>query len=220
MTTPPPTPAPARPTPPQRRVIVGVCGGSASGKSLLADTLQALLGPRAQILSQDRYYHDSSHLDPASLAATNFDHPDAIDMAAFSEDLASLRRGHTIRPPQYCFVTHARQPGRSALAPAPVTIVEGLFIYQLPALRDCYDLRIYVHADSDIRLLRRIQRDVAQRGRSLAAVAAQYLDTVKPMHEQHVEPNRAYADCVVAPLDLDQLRATAAALSAQIASLL
>jgi len=205
---------------PPQRLIIGLCGGSASGKSLLASMLRGMLHGRAQILSQDRYYRDHSHLDPVALATNNFDHPQAIDMEGFSRDLARLRGGETIHPPTYCFSSHASMSGSDPMPPLPVTIVEGLFIYQSEALRDCYDLRVYIHVDSDLRLLRRIQRDVAERGRSLESVAAQYLETVKPMHEQHVEPNRELAHHVVSPQNIEEMKATVAQLGVQIESML
>ena len=186
-------------------VIIGLCGGSASGKSSLADLLQTLLPPGTAVLRQDWYYHDCSHLTAAQRARQNFDHPVAIDLQAFAADLQQLRAGQAIQAPEYCFRTHTSHAGKRQLAPASIVIAEGLFLYNNLSLNAIYDLKVFIHADSDLRLLRRMQRDIVQRGRSLDSVSTQYLETVKPMHDQHVEPNKQEADLVINPTNLEQL---------------
>lgn len=200
-------------------IVIGVCGGSGSGKSSLADHLQALLGKDAAVIRQDWYYRDCSHLAPTARAQQNFDHPDALDLAEFTNHLQRLTAGQAIRPPDYCFETHSRRPGQCSLGPARVLIAEGLFMFNCLPLRSLYDLKVFIHADSDLRLLRRMHRDIDQRGRSLHSVSTQYLSTVKPMHEQHVEPNRQLADIVIGPTDLAQLANCARELAETVAKL-
>lgn len=206
-------------TSPGGTLIVGLCGGSASGKSALAQHLLQQLGGRAVLLSQDSYYRDCSHLDESARQRRNYDEPAAIDLEAFVADLRRLARGEAITPPRYCFTTHTRAVGGDHLPASPVVLVEGLFVFTSPELRELFDLKVYVHADDDVRLLRRMLRDVEERGRSLASIAEQYLQTVKPMHEAHVAPLRQYADRVVSPPDLAALETTALELADLIAHL-
>ncbi len=196
----------------RRPLIIGICGGSASGKSLLALTLADLLLGQAVIISQDWYYHDSSHLDAEALGRRNFDHPDAINLPAFTADLNELRQGQAICPTKYCFASHRSLPGTRLLEPAPVVIAEGLFMFQHEGLRQLFDLRVFVHADSEVRLRRRIQRDGKERGRTPESVTRQYLETVHPMHQRYVEPNRRHAEIILNPANREMLGADAAQL--------
>lgn len=193
-------------------LLVGICGGSASGKSLLAQTLGDLLAGQALLISQDWYYHDSSHLNADARSRKNYDHPDAINLPAFTADLNTLRQGQAIRPNQYCFASHRSQPGTQLFKPAAVIISEGLFMYQHEELRQLFDLKVFIHADSEVRLQRRILRDSKERGRSPESVTRQYFETVNPMHQRFVEPNRQHAEIVLNPANKDQLGADAAQL--------
>lgn len=197
-------------------LIVGICGGSASGKSLLAQTLCGLLAGEALIISQDWYYHDSSHLDADARSRKNYDHPDAINLPAFAADLRKLREGQSIRPTQYCFATHRSQPGTQLFKPAPVIIAEGLFMFGHVSLQALFDLKVFIHAESEVRLQRRIQRDNKERGRSPESVARQYFETVNPMHQRYVEPNRQLAEIILSPANRDQLGADAVQLATRI----
>lgn len=197
-------------------LIVGICGGSASGKSLMAEALAELLEGDAVIFSQDAYYHDSSELPASKRALKNYDHPDAIDLPSFATDLQKLASGQAIQLPQYCFTSHRSQRGKCSMQPAAVIIVEGLFMFQNQTLRQLYDLKVFMHASSEERLRRRIMRDSNHRGRTPEAVTRQYFATVKPMHERYVEPNRRFAQFIFNPSDRDQLQNCAARLMTHI----
>jgi uridine kinase len=200
-------------------VIVGICGGSASGKSLMARALLELLADDTIIISQDAYYHDSSHLQAAERDSKNYDHPDAIDQQLFFEDLNRLARGQAIQSREYCFASHRSLLGKHCINPAAVIIVEGLFIFQHQQLRQIYDLKVFMHATSEDRLKRRILRDSQERGRTREDITRQYFTTVKPMHDRHVEPNRLHAEEVFSPSNVDQLNACAENLAKRIALL-
>ncbi len=197
----PPT-SPAAPIPPSR-CIVGIGGGSGSGKTTFARALAALLpSGTARVLDHDAYYRDLSHLPPADRARTDFDHPDALESDLLAGHLDALRAGRAIAKPRYDFTTHTRLPDTERVEPTPVVVVEGILVLGIEKLRDRFDLALFVDAPADIRLLRRLHRDVAERGRSLEMVASQYLGTVRPAHELFVAPSRARADLIV-PGDAD-----------------
>jgi uridine kinase len=189
-------------TPP---LLVGIAGGSGSGKTSLARTLADVLGTdRVACLGHDAYYRDRGALPPAARAAVNYDEPEALDQPLFLEHLRALRAGRPVRPPVYCFVTHRRTGHAAPLPPRPVVVVDGVLLLWEPAVRAALDLSIFVDAPEDVRLARRIARDVAERGRSAEAARAQFHATVRDAHAAYVEPTRAMADLVlgnVAPLE-------------------
>ncbi|MFN7145812.1 MAG: uridine kinase [Myxococcota bacterium] len=167
-----------------RPFVVGVAGGTASGKTTLAELAAGVTG--AALVTHDRYYRDAD-------AHTNFDHPDALDTDRLVDDLDRLRAGAAVDLPVYHFPTHKRLPLTERLEPRPIVIVEGILVLASPALRERFDLSVFVHASADVRLIRRVRRDIAERGRDLESVLAQYLTTVRPMHERFVEPSAAFA---------------------------
>lgn len=181
------------------RVVVGIAGGSAAGKTTLARALAAALGPeRVLQLQQDWYYRDLSHLKSEAREACNFDRPEALELDLLQRHLRSLRRGKAVYRPAYDFTTHTRFAHCHLLAPREVVLLEGTLILAAPALRDLLDIRIYVDAPKETRLARRLTRDVAERGRAAAACLDQHQRTVWPMHDLYVEPSRLHADMVVA----------------------
>ena len=179
-------------------LLVGIAGGSGSGKSSLARVLVTTLGPaQATVLAHDAYYRDRSARPAATRAALNYDGPDAFDQALFLEHLHALRAGRAIRPPAYCFVTHCRTGHGEVVAPHPIVIVEGILLLWEPAVRAALDLRIYLDAPERVRLQRRLARDVAERGRTTDDVLAQWAATVRDAHRTYVEPTQAMADLVL-----------------------
>jgi uridine kinase len=186
---------PERAAPP---LLVGVAGGSGSGKSSLARSLVEGLGPeRASVLAHDAYYQDRSALPPPARAAVNYDVPDAFDHALFLEHLEALRAWRPVRPPAYSFATHRRTGYGPPVAPRPIVVIEGILLLWEPAVRAALDLRIYLDAPERVRLERRLARDVAERGRSTDAVLTQFAATVRDAHRTYVEPTRAMADLVL-----------------------
>ena len=176
-------------------MFVGIAGGSGAGKSLLARRLIET-APGACALDLDAYYRDRGQLRPEERRLLNFDEPAAFDLDLLLEHLKALRLGQAILKPIYSFEHHCRV-GRVEIPPAPLVIVEGLFTLWWPEVRQALDFAIFVDAPPDIRLMRRIQRDLLERGRTVAAVLEQYTRSVRPMHERFVEPTRAHADLVV-----------------------
>ena len=186
-------------------LLVGIAGGSGSGKSSLAEALVSTLGAgQVSRLSHDAYYRDRSALAPAERGAVNYDLPDALDQPRFLADLEALRAGRPIRPPVYCFSTHCRTGQAEPLVPRPIVLIDGILLLWEPAVRAALDLSIYLDAPEDVRLVRRIARDVAERGRTADAARWQFQTTVREAHRAFVEPTRAMADLVlanVAPLE-------------------
>lgn len=177
--------------------IVGIAGGTGSGKTTFAEAVAHRLGSRAIIITHDNYYkahHEMSFEDRTQL---NYDHPDAYDTDLLVEHLGALRNGMSIEMPNYDFSIHDRIEKTTRVNPAPVILVEGILILADERLRDLMDIKIFVDADADMRILRRLARDVTERGRSVEGVIEQYLGTVKPMHEKYVEPTKRYADVIV-----------------------
>ena len=181
----------------QKVMLIGIAGGSGSGKTTLARNIANAFGDSVATITHDSYYRAQDHLSFEERCQTNYDHPDAFETERMVEDLKRLKEGQTIHCPVYDYTIHNRTDDTVAVAPAPVVIVEGILIFQDKALRDLLDIKIFVETDADVRILRRAQRDVEERGRSLTSVINQYLATVKPMHEQFVEPSRKFADIVV-----------------------
>ncbi len=185
--------------PEDRPVLVGIAGGSASGKTTLVHAVGRLLSDLSvSLLHHDDYYFSRDELPLVERAKLNFDRPSALDNRRLARHLKALREGRTVSCPRYCFVTHSRRPGTRRVEPAHVVIVEGMLLLAIAPLRRLLDVKVFVDAPPDLRLARRVLRDTGpERRRQLAAVVEQYLTTVRPMHERHVEPSRAFADLVV-----------------------
>ena len=177
--------------------MIGIAGGTGAGKSTFARRLKDALGSAAVLIAHDSYYKNRPDLPPQERARLNYDHPDALETELMIRHLRLLREGTPIQRPRYDFSLHLRAPETVEERPAPIVIAEGILLFHDPRLRSLFDLKIYVDADADERILRRAGRDMAQRGRSLPDIARQYLDTVKPMHDRFVEPTKAFADIVI-----------------------
>ncbi len=177
--------------------VIGIAGGSGSGKTTLVRALTEHFGNAITVISHDNYYKAYAELPFEERVKLNFDHPDAFETALLTEHLKRLKRGETVECPVYDFTTYTRSGEVVRIEPTRVIVVEGILIFCDPALREEMDLRIFVDADSDVRLCRRVRRDVKKRGRSIDSVIKQYLDTVKPMHEQFVEPSKRYAHLII-----------------------
>lgn len=180
------------------RLILGITGGTGSGKTTIAEEVVGALGPEnAVIIHQDSYYLDRSVLPTDEHDRINFDHPSAFDWRLLKKHIRSLRAGRAIQKPIYNFHTHSRMPETTKVEPRPVLIVEGILVFDDPELRDMMDMKVYVDADADVRFIRRLDRDVRERGRSLESIVDQYMSTVRPMHLQFVEPSKRYADIII-----------------------
>jgi len=181
-----------------RSFTIAIAGGSGSGKTSLTRALVDVLGEqRCAVLDHDSYYRDLSRQPLAVRAATNFDHPDSLENDLLARQLAALQAGRTIERPRYDFTTHTRTAQTDRVEPRPVVICEGILLLAVPELRNAFDLRIYLDTPADIRVLRRLQRDVVERGRTIPSVVKQYLDSVRPMHELYVEPARRTANLIL-----------------------
>jgi uridine kinase len=181
-----------------RPLCIGIAGGTGSGKSTIAQNIAAALPPgRVATIDHDSYYRDRSDLDFEARTALNFDHPDALETELLVAHLRALRAGHAALVPSYDFVRHARRAETRRVEPTPVIIVEGILVFVEPALRAELDIKIFVDTDADIRVFRRIRRDIEQRGRTFQAVRDQYYRTVRPMHLQFVEPSKRWADLII-----------------------
>ena len=178
-------------------IVIGIAGGSGSGKTTLMKNLIARFGDDVTVLSHDNYYRPYDDLNIEQRKAINWDHPDAFDTEMMIEHLRELKAGHAIECPNYDYTNYARCTETTHLEPTKVILVEGILIFENKQLCSLMDIKIFVDTDADVRLIRRIRRDVAKRGRSLDSVLTQYLSTVKPMHEQFVEPSKKNADLVV-----------------------
>jgi len=179
------------------KIVIGIAGGSGSGKTYLAKKIQQALPEHTIVISQDSYYRDLCHLSLAERARTNFDHPDALDFGLLCKNLIALKSGISIEEPIYNFSIHTRDNQTNRVDPAPVIILEGILLFAIPEVRDLLDLKIFVDTDNDIRVLRRMERDINERGRDFAGVKKQYLATVKPMHDAFVEPTKQFADIII-----------------------
>ncbi len=178
-------------------LILGIAGGTGSGKTTLTQRLKERFRENVSVINHDNYYkrHDDLLLEERS--RLNYDHPDSFDTELMVEQIEALRRGETIACPVYDFTQHNRSNDTLLIHPTSVIIVEGILIFADSKLRDLMDVKVFVDTDADVRILRRIVRDVKKRGRSLESVVEQYLTTVKPMHERFVEPSKRYADIIV-----------------------
>ena len=178
-------------------LVIGIAGGSGSGKTTLMKNLTGGFGGDITVLSHDNYYRAHDDLPFEQRSKLNYDHPDAFETDLMIEHLRALKQGRAIECPVYDYTIHNRTEETVTVVPKPVIIVEGILIFENKALCDLMDVKIFVDTDADIRLIRRIRRDVAKRGRSLESVLNQYQTTVKPMHEQFVEPSKKNADLIV-----------------------
>lgn len=179
-------------------LIIGIAGGTGSGKTTVVHQIMNKL-PETEVgvISQDSYYKKTDNLSYDERALINFDHPRAIDFELLISHLKELKEGKTIQQPVYSFVTHNRTEDSISTHPKKVMIIEGILILANPELRDLFDIKIYIHADSDERLIRRLKRHIAERGRDMEEVLDRYQKTLKPMHEQFIEPTKAFADIII-----------------------
>lgn len=180
------------------RLLIGIAGGTGSGKTTVADNIVRRLALDAvTVVTMDSYYRDLADLPPPRRDEANFDHPDSIEQDLFVEHLRALKNGVSIEQPVYDFTRHVRTDATVRIEPREVVIAEGILLFHVAEIRDLLDIRIFVDTPSDIRLLRRITRDIRDRGRTLDSVAEQYLRTVRPMHEEFVEPSKRFADVII-----------------------
>lgn len=179
-------------------VVIGIAGGSGSGKTTVQKRIMERFGPRRiALLDHDAYYRDLAHLAPEQRARFNFDHPDALETDLMVAHLDALLAGQAVDKPTYSFETHSRLPATETVEPRPVVLVDGILVLAEPALRDRMDVKLYVDAPDDVRLMRRIERDLYERGRSIDSVLEQYRRTVRPMHLEFVEPSKRHADVII-----------------------
>jgi len=178
-------------------MVIGIAGGTGSGKTTITEKLKERFGPDVSVLYHDNYYKSHSDMPYEERSKLNYDHPDSFDTDLLVRDLAALRSGRAIQCPTYDYTIHDRADQTVEVLPARVIIVEGILIFENAALRQQMDIKIFVDTDADVRILRRLVRDVKERGRTLDSVVSQYLTTVKPMHEAFVEPSKKYADLIV-----------------------
>lgn len=179
-------------------LILGIAGGTGSGKTtVVKQVAHEYHDTDVTVISEDSYYKDTSHLTYEERVKINFDHPNSIDFELLKEHLHQLRDGKTIDQPVYSFVEHNRTTEIVKTAPSNVVIVEGILILTKPEIRDLFDIKVYIDCDSDERLIRRLKRDIADRGRDLNEVLDRYQSTLKPMHQQFIEPTKAYADVII-----------------------
>ena len=183
---------------PKRCVTIGVAGGTGSGKTTVSTALLERVGAKhIAYLAHDAYYRDLPHIPRTEGDLINFDHPDSLDTALLVQHVQQLQRGEPAQVPLYDFVTYSRLPETQLVPPQPVILVEGILIFAEPALRPLFDVKIFVDTDADIRFIRRLKRDIAERGRTPDSVIQQYLATVRPMHLEFVEPSKRYADVII-----------------------
>lgn len=180
-----------------KSIFIGICGGSASGKTTFCNQLYEVYKDRAHLISQDEYYHDRSALSIDEIRKVNFDNPESVDLLQLYKDLSHIKSGNNVSIPRYCFRTHSRLSEKTFIAVREIILVEGLFVFETEELRNLFDYKIFVTADDDIRLIRRIKRDIEERGRDLKPVLDQYLTSVKPMYEMFIEPKNKYADYII-----------------------
>ncbi len=180
-----------------RPLIIGVVGGSGSGKTTVARAIYGALGLDAAFIDQDAYYRDLAHLPMSERVKVNFDHPDAFDTELLIRHLEGIRGGESVAKPTYDFAAHTRAVETVLIEPREIVIVDGIMLFADQRIRDLLDIKIYVDVADDIRFIRRLERDVAERGRTMAGVIRQYLETVRPMHLEFVEPSKRYADVIL-----------------------
>ena len=178
--------------------IIGIAGGTRSGKTTVVRKIVEALPPNyVAVVPQDSYYNDTTHMTDEERKAINFDHPDAFDWRLLIKQIGELKEGRAIEQPTYSYILSNRLPETVHVEPKPVIIVEGIMALVNRKLRDMMDLKIYVDCDSDVRLIRNIQRDIVERGRTVDMVVNRYLEVLKPMHEQFIEPSKRYANIII-----------------------
>ena len=181
-----------------KTLVIGVAGGSGSGKTTVVRRIVENIGDsQVIVLEHDRYYRDRNDLRLEERAALNYDHPDSLETDLLVQHVEALRDGRAVDVPMYDFARHARKPSTERVAPRRAIIVEGILIYTDAALRRLMDVKVFVDTDDDTRFIRRLQRDISERGRTVQSVIDQYLSTVKPMHLEFVEPSKRYADIIL-----------------------
>ena len=179
-------------------LVIGIAGGTGSGKTTIAAKLAAAIPDgRCVVIDHDAYYRDQSHLPKHERDQVNYDHPASLESGLLAQHLAELRAGRTVELPIYDYATHTRRAETRRVAPAPVVIVEGILVFVEAVVREQLDIKLFVDTDADIRLMRRIRRDLEQRGRTFQSVRDQYYATVRPMHLEFVEPSKRHADLVI-----------------------
>jgi uridine kinase len=179
-------------------LVFGIAGGTGSGKTTIADYILKTVGPeKIAFLPHDAYYRDQTGLTHEERAQVNFDHPSSLETELLIEHITKLRNQETIQLPTYDFKTHSRTQDTITIKPQPIIVIEGILIFAEPELRDLFDLKIYVDTDADIRFIRRLKRDIEERGRTTESVINQYLETVRPMHLEFVEPSKRYASVII-----------------------
>ena len=179
-------------------LVIGIAGGSGSGKTTIANIILNRVGEkRIAFFPHDAYYRDLSNLSLSKRADVNFDHPDALESELLVRHLKAIKAGHPVDMPVYSFKTHSRTTQTIQIDPQPIIMVEGILIFAEPDLRDLFDVKIFVDTDADIRFIRRLERDINERGRTVASVIIQYQRTVRPMHLEFVEPSKRYADVII-----------------------
>jgi uridine kinase len=178
-------------------ICIGVAGGTGSGKTTVAEAIVDKIGDGILMITQDRYYHDLSHLSMSARSKHNFDHPDAIEIPLLVENLKRLKAGRRAELPVYDFTRHVRRDETQAVQPRPIILLEGILILAVAEIRELLDVRIFVDTDSDVRFIRRLTRDMVERGRTLESVIDQYHGTVRPMHIEFVEPSKRWADLII-----------------------
>jgi uridine kinase len=178
-------------------LLIGIAGGTGSGKTTLAERIGRALSGSATLLEHDGYYRDRSHIPAAERQNINYDEPGALENDLLARHLAELKAGRAVDCPRYDFSTHTRRPEQRHVKPGRIVVVEGILLFAVPELRAAFDLRIFVDTDDDIRLMRRIRRDLVDRGRDITAIEAQYYGTVRPMHLLHVAPSKRFAHLIV-----------------------
>ena len=178
-------------------MVIGICGGTGSGKTTVSEKIREPLRDRVIYLQHDYYYRDLTHLSLDDRRKVNYDHPDSLETSLLIEHLKALKAGQAIDRPDYDFTVHNRRSQTVRVEPKPVIVVEGILIFESAELRSLMDLKVFVDTDADMRFIRRLRRDIVERGRTAHSVMDQYLATVRPMHLEFVEPSKRYADIII-----------------------
>ncbi len=178
-------------------MIIGIAGGTGSGKTTLVAKIAEKMSQEVLVISQDSYYKDNMHLSYEERCTINFDHPNALDFELLFQHLNALKKGQNIEQPVYSFIEHTRMKETLTISPKKVILLEGILVLANSNVRSLMDAKIFVDADSDERLIRRLKRDVAERGRTVTEVLDRYQNTMKPMHEAFIEPSKSYADLII-----------------------